>query len=113
MKRFILFTIIAFLLVLPNTFAQWSNDPIINTPICVANNNQESASIVSDGSGGAIIVWRDLRDETIGDIYSQRIDGLGFTQWALNGIPVQTLNTQYYPQCVSDGSGGVISIWEE
>jgi len=39
--------------------AQWQPDGV---PICTATDDQEQPTIVTDGSGGAIIAWQDYRD---------------------------------------------------
>jgi hypothetical protein len=84
MKKIILLIIV---LVNANTNAQWYSDPAVNNPICTATNNQDFSRMVSDGSGGAIIVWNDLRNST-SDIYAQRINANGVVQWTINGVAI-------------------------
>ena len=84
------------------------------TPISTADDNQGSTQLISDGMGGAIIVWGDSRNSTItgGNIYAQRINPSGVVQWTTNGIPVSPVNySQGNPQLVSDGAGGAIIAW--
>ncbi|MBI5470736.1 MAG: T9SS type A sorting domain-containing protein [Ignavibacteriae bacterium] len=98
-------------------FSQWSGNPAVNTPICVASSFQDLPQLVSDGNGGAIIVWVDGRNPPInsnGDIYAQRIGANGFVQWTADGISVCGNGvTQNRPQIVSDGNGGAIIVWED
>ena len=76
-------------------------------PICTDLSNQSIPVIISDGSGGAIITWRDLRSGNP-DIYAQRVN------WETDGIPICTdINEQSSPAIVSDGSGGAIIVWED
>jgi hypothetical protein len=75
--------------------------------------------LISDGAGGAIIAF----DHSIGaDVigYDEtsfvlvRIDSQGNCPWGIQGI--STRRQRYWPsslRVVSDGSGGVIAIWEE
>lgn len=97
--------------------AQWSNDPTINTPICLAPSYQDRPQIVSDGSGGVIITWVDNRNPPLnsnGDIYAQRIGVDGYVKWTTDGIGVcNNPITQNSPQIISDGSGGAIIVWED
>jgi hypothetical protein len=97
--------------------AQWSNDPTINTPICLASSYQDRPQIVSDGSGGAIITWLDNRNPPLnsnGDIYAQRIGADGYVKWTTDGVGVCNNSiTQNRPQIISDGSGGAIIVWED
>ncbi|NIO27870.1 MAG: T9SS type A sorting domain-containing protein [Candidatus Latescibacteria bacterium] len=81
--------------------------------ICTASGIQEHPALTSDGLGGAIITWQDERSDVLGDIYAQRVDGLGTVQWTANGIPICTeTDIQGGPvQLESDGSGGAIITW--
>jgi subtilase family serine protease len=70
---------------------------------------------VSDGSGGAIIVYQDARDGNL-DIYAQRVSPFGEPLWVSNGAPVTRRPyhdfTQPLTQAVSDGGGGVLVTWD-
>jgi predicted lipoprotein with Yx(FWY)xxD motif len=91
--------------------AQWSSDPTLNNPICVESGSQESTSIISDGTGGAIITWVDFRSGD-SDIYVQRINASGIVQWNSNGVSICTISgNQEAPAIAGDGSGGAIITW--
>ncbi len=85
-----------------------------NIPISRAAENQSNPQIVSDGAGGAIIVWQDDRNfpgPTPG-IYAQRVNSAGVMQWVANGVPVYTgASSPTLPQVISDGAGGAIIAW--
>lgn len=87
---------------------------IVNgAPVCKAVYDQDMPRIVSDGANGAFITWFDLRDGTV-DIYVQRIGPDGYPYWTENGVAVCTAaEDQMYPDMVSDGSGGVIIVWQD
>lgn len=91
---------------------QWTSDGVT---ICDTIRNQTTPAIADDGSGGAIIVWRDQRDVSlISDIFAQRIDASGVVQWTTNGIPIcETPESQFSPTIISDGSGGAIIAWND
>jgi hypothetical protein len=55
--------------------------------VCNAALHQVVPRIASDTQGGAIITWQDNRTAT-NDIYAQRIDADGASQWTNNGVPV-------------------------
>jgi hypothetical protein len=80
------------------------------------NNN---AAIASDGEGGAFIAWNDFRRTTLfpgdGDVYMQRIDFSGNVAWDANGITPakQIVGSEWRPQLVTDGAGGVLVAFEE
>ena len=91
----------------------WTTNGI---PINTANSSQKFPRIVSDGVGGAIIVWNDERNlPTTGiDIYAQRMDSNGVFLWDPNGIAISTVDgDQSLPELVSDGDGGAIIIWQD
>ena len=74
---------------------------------------QEDPLLVSDGSGGAYIIWRDYRDENYyGDIYAQHIDSDGIRLWDADGVPlsVETGEQSSHNLCI-DGNGGAFAVW--
>ncbi len=84
---------------------------INGTIICNDNSFQYDADLCSDGSGGAIITWRDERngDE---DVYAQHISAAGNTLWDDNGTAICNLaEYQGDPVICSDGAGGAIIAW--
>ncbi|MBI3802617.1 MAG: IPT/TIG domain-containing protein [Nitrospirae bacterium] len=90
--------------------AQWTADGL---PISVAANHQQNPRLVSDGAGGALIVWQDGRSGT-DKIYAQRVNPAGAVQWSADGIPVSTTaHAQSAPQVVSDGAGGALITWQD
>jgi len=70
-------------------------------------------SILTDSSGGAIIVWSDNRAAAgRDDIYAQRISPEGEILWQEGGIPVCAPQyAQTTPKIASDGSDGAIVAW--
>jgi predicted lipoprotein with Yx(FWY)xxD motif len=87
---------------------QWTADGVA---ICTTTGDQYAPTIVSDGSGGAIITWYDTRSGNY-DIYVQRINASGTVQWTTNGVAICTAsNTQTEPTIVGDGAGGAIITW--
>ncbi|MFX1323061.1 MAG: hypothetical protein ACFFAQ_15605 [Promethearchaeota archaeon] len=70
--------------------------------------------ICSDGFGGAIIVWREYLVGTEYNIYAQKVNADGITQWAPNGTAVcTTTGNQLRPKVCSDGMGGGIISWDD
>ncbi|MFX0132764.1 MAG: hypothetical protein ACFFDN_03870 [Candidatus Hodarchaeota archaeon] len=100
-----------------STLSTSTNDDYIlwddeGTIISIASNNQGKPQICSDGNGGAIIVWQDLRNGPNVDIYAQKILKNGSVQWTANGTPISTANSdQLSPRICSDGAGGAIITW--
>jgi len=96
--------------VLANGTITWATTGVA---ICTAAGNHTAHQIISDGAGGAIIVWADGRNGAY-DIYAQRVNGSGVVQWPANGVAICTAsNEQHYPQLVSDGAGGAIITWQD
>lgn len=93
----------------PSGDRQWTND----VPICTSINDQLNPNILDDDAGGAIIVWQDAAGIDT-DIKSQRINGNGVVQWAVNGVVVSNaIGNQSSPKNVSDGNGGAIYAWQD
>ena len=62
----------------------WANDGLV---ICDTTGSQSSPKIASDGAGGAIIVWTDVRSSS-SDIYAQRVSADGTMLWQRHGALV-------------------------
>jgi hypothetical protein len=68
--------------------------------------------LISDGSGGAVITWADMRDGP-GDIYVQKVDSGGNAQWTANGVALyKDIGKHAEPPVITtDGTGGAIVSW--
>jgi hypothetical protein len=76
---------------------------------------QQNATMVSDGAGGAIVVWQEARSFLL-DVYAQHVQANGEVDpaWPENGLPVcASSSDQYVPKCVPDGAGGAIVAWQD
>ncbi len=91
-------------------FAQWTADSATNVKVCQAINDQKYPEMVTDGAGGAIIVWQDVRDGST-KIYAQRLDSSGIPKWTSNGVVISTAADSRIPNLTSDGAGGAIITW--
>src|SRR3990172_12085605 len=115
-RSFLLTAVAAFLIInicVANAYAVWSTDPTVNTAISTAAGYQYSPTIVTDGSGGAIITWHDYRSGNY-DIYAQRINANGNVLWTTDGVAISTAaNNQEWSTIVADGSGGAIITWQD
>lgn len=91
---------------------QWATDGV---PVCTAAGKQERPSIVTDGSGGAVLAWPDARagqaEGAPRDLFVQRLSGVGLPQWTADGVRV-THNTaaQTRPPLATDGAGGAFVL---
>ncbi len=99
-----------------NGVVRWTFDGVV---VCDEGSSQSHTVTVSDGAGGAIVVWRDRRAGDNYDIYAQRIDATGAPRWPVGapsteGIAICDLSgNQQLPIAVSDGAGGAIITWED
>ncbi len=109
--RFVLRSSLILFTVVPiAAWAQWEPDGV---PLCAAPATQESVSIASDGAGGAIVVWWDLRAGNF-DVYAQRVDASGNARWGTDGVAICTVSSgDYYPCITADGAGGAIIAWKD
>ncbi len=99
-----------FIIAVPSLHATWTDGGI---PVCTAPGPQHMPAMTSDGAGGTIITWFDIRDAHT-DIFAQRIDASGAIMWGGGGVPVCTAsNNQLDPKIASDGAGGAIITWED
>ena len=85
------------------------------SPVVLGPGRQEDPILITDGNGGAYIIWVDYRDEPdYGDIYAQHIQSDGSISWDASGIALtNVLGKQVSPNAASDGIGGVFVIWND
>lgn len=76
--------------------------------------------VTGDGSGGAIVAWRDTRNDPVNgntEIYAQSVDGSGAARWTTNGVKILGFSTRKWstrtPVIAPDGSGGAIVAWQD
>ncbi|MBN1800134.1 MAG: hypothetical protein JW891_01425, partial [Candidatus Lokiarchaeota archaeon] len=84
--------------------------------ITTATRAQWLSSMVSDGSGGALLAWHDYRSPITDnlDIYVQKVNSNGVSQWTSNGLAVCTETSyQNYPSIINDGNGGAFVAWTD
>jgi hypothetical protein len=93
--------------------AGWPADGLA---VCTIADGQARTRIISDGSGGAVVVWEDYRTGSNTNLYAQRITDAGsvVAGWPINGAAVcAEAHLQIGPVLVSDGSGGAVFAWRD
>jgi hypothetical protein len=91
--------------------AAWTEGGI---PLGTASGAQDLPAVTADGTGGAVIVWRDARATVNTDIYAQGVTADGAVRWYPTGMPVCTApNSQSAPIVIPDGMGGSIVAWQD
>lgn len=91
---------------------KWEADGV---PICPVKSNQDNFHMISDGYGGAVIVWEDYREGADKPkVYMQRINLRGEALWGYGGIPVCSYSgAQRNPKVVRDFKHGFYVVWED
>ena len=71
--------------------------------------------IVTDGAGGALIAWSDLRHFGTGPgIYAQRVLADGTVAWSAEGVLICSgSDIEWELQMTADGVGGAIIVWQD
>ncbi len=82
-----------------------------------AAGDQNTPRLASDGVGGAVVAWEDLRPgNNATDLFAMRVRGTGTVdaQWPVDGVALtHAVADQMNPQVVSDAQGGVVVFWED
>lgn len=93
------------------SYAQWSQDPKVNTRV---TNGGLLPQIISDGNGGTYIVFQDS-PALLRQLWVQRLDRYGYVRFPNNGIRVSSAdrNQTPYSFLLSDGVGGVIVVFTD
>ena len=98
----------------------WENNGLL---VCDSESIDETGHLsfewpcrmVSDGTGGVIVLWTDYRTENYSTAYAQRITSSGYIEWTDNGVEIWPLDLTSLrdiqsSDVVSDGSGGALIV---
>jgi hypothetical protein len=83
--------------------------------VCAVAGNQALPHSIPDGSGGAIIAWRDERGG-VSDVYAQRVlaTGVADPAWPANGLAVCTASDQQQSLViVPSGANAAVIAWQD
>jgi hypothetical protein len=96
----------------PSGIAQWTANGVAATTDPYP---QVTIRMVTDGAGGAIVTWLDVRNTLLNtDIYAQRVDSDGNVVWETDGTAICTADEiQSYPEIAEDGAGGAVITWQD
>ena len=99
---------------------QWTNNGVaVNTQPFnqyPSSTFSQTASCVSDGAGGIILLFDDYTGDNNGtnNFYAQRLNASGNRQWALAGVPVCTADSsQFLIKTVNDGAAGMVLFFND
>jgi hypothetical protein len=85
--------------------------------VIVSNKNEREHNqrMVSDGAGGAIIIFENQSQTTWSwEVWGQRINSSGNIMWTPGGVKLSNLNVEFLnPRIQSDGKGGVFVTWQD
>jgi len=82
--------------------------------ICTTTTDVLDLRAVSDGRGGAVIVWREIRGPSGYDLFAQRIDSNGALLWTAGGVAVTSAaGTQDQAAVTGDRFGGAVVAWRD
>jgi hypothetical protein len=82
--------------------------------VCLKGGYQDYPRLVPDGTGGALIFWRDQRNEFAGDLYAQRVSAAGALLWDSLGVAICVSPAdQLKPTVAAGGAGSAIVAWED
>lgn len=91
--------------------------PANGLAVCTATGSQSGVQVVSDAAGGALLAWRDLRNDT--DLYVMRVRSNGVVDpgWPADGLPLASgIGAQKFGAVIpviSDGQGGLFATWQD
>ncbi len=101
------FTALLFIITPGKAHAVWSTNTAINNLVWYSGDAKAYPANVSDGTGGAIVMWYGPASS----ILVQHINAVGVTQGSVAIIP--GLSQEIRPVIVSDDAGGVIIAWSK
>jgi len=91
--------------------AQWEWNGRV---ICDDLMDQSTPNLCTDGKGGVIVSWSDMRSGVARDVFAQRLRSDGTQVWAYNGVPVANKPIREHNEKITtDNNGGAYVVWEQ
>jgi hypothetical protein len=90
--------------------------PVEGVVVTDGPGDQIDPVITNDGTGGAVVVWSDLRGEKGPRLLARRIlaQGTPDPSWPSDGVGLSDADAnQREPVLASDGFGGVYAVWQD
>jgi hypothetical protein len=95
--------------------ADWASNGLDVSRHAGRAGDAQNPRISVDGSGAAIMAWRDRRSEDKWDIYAQGVDASGKRLWTTDGIAVRAMDGSKHDagnlQIAGPGAGGTVATW--
>jgi hypothetical protein len=105
--------VIACFILFPIRLAGQTSGAYYNLPLVLAAGEQNAPALVSDGRGGAFVIWHDKRESRTA-IYAQHLNEVSQPTWKQDGIPVAVAaKDQLAFTAISDGKNGVMIFWQD
>ncbi len=106
--------VLAILFLATTAEAEWSHNIYENNPVSISDTDDQEPVVVSDGSGGVIVVWKMERepDTDLLDLQAQRLDADGDPLWGPDGVQIWMSGSGNIHSfaAVADGSGGAFVV---
>ncbi|MFN8396063.1 MAG: T9SS type A sorting domain-containing protein [Bacteroidia bacterium] len=95
-----------------NGAVKWTSNGV---GIATKTEREDNEKIISDGAGGAIIVWEQERPSNqTWDIWAQRVNANGQVLWTSCGVAVVSdASNRINPKVQSDNHGGAYIVWQD
>jgi len=79
----------------------------------VAINKGSSVQVVSDGAGGAVVLWSGVSSSSVEVTFAQRVSAAGTALWGSATVLGGTSQPKQHLRAISDGAGGAFVTWSE
>ncbi len=87
--------------------------PANGVAVCTEANDQRYPKVVGSILGGSVVVWEDFRYGANWDIYIQRLDADGNSEWRANGDSVSTAAGHQLNASVVEFAYGALVAWQD
>ncbi len=109
----IIFTIIFFSLY-ADAFAQWINNPAVNTQLVIDTHDPIDISAVRDFNGGSFLFWQDNKNGFQNEVYFMHVDANGNINLRADGKKISELTgEEENPICTKSFPNSAVVLWKD
>ncbi len=97
-----------------NAFAQWINNPSVNTQLVTDTRDPVDISAISDFNGGAFLLWQDNKNGFQNEVYFMHVDVNGKINLRSDGKKISQLTgAEENPVCAKEFPDNSVVLWKD
>src|SRR5690606_2219706 len=112
--KYLMLSQLIMLLAASQVYAQWVNDPSINTKLVSGTKDPVNINVLDDNNGGMFVIWQDSKIPPVTDVLFIHTNSSGEVSFRADGKSVSANGrSKEQPHAIVDNDGNLVIVWKE